>query len=319
MCSAGKCSAEALPEGADCDTQSGCALEGKCQANKCVVTKAKDCDDGNVCTADDCDVATGICAYTAQFDNVACSDGNGCTVEARCFKGTCIAKKQKECDDNNVCSKDACDPKTGKCVVLPGPATDTCDDDNPCTLGDSCDKDSNCVPGKPVCGCQTNADRLAKDDGNLCNGQLYCDQATKQCKLNAASVVKCDPAADGACAVAKCFPETGQCVPSPVKSGTPCTDGNPCTVGDGCDGLGKCTGGTKICACTKNADCLAQNDGDVCNGSLFCNTEAKPATCEVNPATVDGAVRRRQRVQRGELRQEGGLCRQAGQRRPGVR
>lgn len=64
------------------------------------------CDDGNACTTDLCDTATGACSH-------------GVT----------------SCDDTNVCTADTCDTLIG-CVHTPVPGT--CDDANVCTSGDAC-------------------------------------------------------------------------------------------------------------------------------------------------------------------------------------
>ncbi len=62
----------------------------------------------------------------------------------------------------------------------------------------------------------------------------------------------------------------------------PCSDGNPCTVGDLC-GLGSCVPGiANKCACSIDADCAPWQDGNLCNGSLKCDSGA----CVLDPASV---------------------------------
>ena len=57
----------------------------------------------------------------------------------------------KNCNDENVCTVDECDPLTGNCTNTPI----TCDDGNPCTT-DSCDVELGCVytavPNGTSCG-----------------------------------------------------------------------------------------------------------------------------------------------------------------------
>src|SRR4030095_14330471 len=48
------------------------------------------CDDGNPCTDDLCDAATGRCAFVPDDAN-ACTDGNGCT-EDSCLNGICVSQ-----------------------------------------------------------------------------------------------------------------------------------------------------------------------------------------------------------------------------------
>src|SRR5882672_9819753 len=73
------------------------------------------CDDGNACTTDACDEATGVCTH----QDVVCDDGNACTT-------------------------DSCDPATG-CTTTPVAAGTACDDANTCTSDDVCDGAGLCV------------------------------------------------------------------------------------------------------------------------------------------------------------------------------
>lgn len=58
----------------------------------------------------------------------------------------------------------------------------------------------------------------------------------------------------------------------------PCHDGDPCTVADQCDD-GTCAGISLPCECVTNADCASHKDGDLCNGTLRCNTNQAPYQC----------------------------------------
>ncbi len=284
-CEAGICGNKALPDGASCQGTSLCVLEGVCKTGLCQATKAKSCDDGNICTKDTCGVANGLCVHAPQYDNVVCSDGSSCSVGALCFQGACNATATKTCDDGAPCTIDACDAATGACIVLPGAATASCDDGNPCTQGDACDTKGNCLPGAASCACTVSADCEAKSDGDKCKGALYCDQVSKQCKLNLATVPSCTDDADP-CSLIACDPKSGACLPKPAPATTACDDGNPCTVGDICDGLGACKSGTAVCACQGDADCKPQDDGNPCNGALYCDKSSGAAACKVNPATL---------------------------------
>lgn len=75
------------------------------------------CDDGNVCTDDSCDPATGECVVA---DNTApCDDGLLCTVNDACAGGVCLSGAPLVCDDGIICTADSCDPGTGQCVFTP--------------------------------------------------------------------------------------------------------------------------------------------------------------------------------------------------------
>lgn len=70
-----------------------------------------------------------------------------------------------------------------------------------------------------------------------------------------------------------------------------CDDGDPCTAADQCED-GECVGGLDVCPCIQHQDCAAIEDGDLCNGTLVCDTTVFPYACKVDPSTVvkcDGA------------------------------
>ena len=48
-----------------------------------------------------------------------------------------------------------------------------------------------------------------------------------------------------------------------------CDDGNSCTNGDVCSD-GACLSGANTCACVTDGDCIAEEDGNLCNGTLAC-------------------------------------------------
>ncbi|MBM4344121.1 MAG: formylglycine-generating enzyme family protein [Deltaproteobacteria bacterium] len=222
---------------------------------------------------DDCD---------GQTDNGApCDDGDKCVSGRQCVAGVCTAGTIKTCDDQNDCSVDTCDPKTGNCgyAYTDGAA---CSDGNPCTADEKC-KDGVCAGGvaKP-CPCATTADCAAQEDGNLCNGTLYCEPTSKLCVLNPASVVVC--ADDGAaCTDNLCKTATGTCEAVNLADGTTCSDGLAWTVGDVCE-KGACVAGPDTKLCKATADCAKYDDGDLCNGALFCNKAT--GVCQTNPKTV---------------------------------
>jgi len=89
-------------------------------ANKCVVNPASavTCTeaDGNVCTLPSCDKKTGKCGENAGPDGAKCDDGDACSVGEQCKAGACgLSKPATDCDDLDVCTTDACNPKTGGC------------------------------------------------------------------------------------------------------------------------------------------------------------------------------------------------------------
>lgn len=85
-------------------------------------------DDGNPCTIDTCDPATGTVPGTPVADGTPCPDRNVCNGAEICRSGACVR-----------------DPG----VPFP-PLGTSCSDDNACNGNETCDGAGLCRPGKPV-------------------------------------------------------------------------------------------------------------------------------------------------------------------------
>lgn len=100
-----------------------------------------DCDDGNPCTAEVCDLGGGgVCAGSALPDGTPCVDGNLCNGDETCGGGACLPGVPLICLDGNECTADICDFVLGcQFPALP--------DGTPCT-GGTCQSvpDPVCVP-----------------------------------------------------------------------------------------------------------------------------------------------------------------------------
>ena len=177
-------------------------------------------------------------------DAAASSDGGGKVVECKTDQECAIAAAP--------CVKGVC--KGGFCSSAPRDNGQTCDDGNSCTSGDVCD-DGMCV-GSGACQCQSKGDCAAFEDGDLCNGVLFGDLATRTCKLDPSTATTCDPTVSKHCTVQVCVPKTGACEAIPAKPGAACDDGLACTSGDKC-GAGGCVG-------VPSTDPKACDDGDLC-------------------------------------------------------
>lgn len=122
------------------------------------------CDDGNVCTVDTClpdqDFA---CSNVQAPPGAPCDDGDACTVADACVSGQCVGSPI-QCDDENVCTTDSCDPLTGSCVHQAN--TLACDDKNACTINDAC-SNSVCV-GEPLASCCGNFSCEPGEDCSSC-------------------------------------------------------------------------------------------------------------------------------------------------------
>ncbi|MBI5609261.1 MAG: hypothetical protein HY902_10330, partial [Deltaproteobacteria bacterium] len=286
----------------DCPAATAPCTEARCEATTltCRIVQVVDktaCDDGESCTVGDqcqsgaCIAGKNACGCTIDSDCQTFDDGNACNgvwfCDSSLSPSQCAAKpgSQVVCPPaESACAAAACDPSTGACTTTPQPDGTACDDGKICTSGDSC-KAGQCVSGTNTCPCSKNTD--CQDDGDLCNGVPYCDKGELPwtCKTNPGTVVNCSAAGDTACAKNTCDPKLGTCALQPTNQGGPCNDGEACTVGDSCD-AGLCKAGPNGCGCQSNADCAPLDDGDLCNGTLYCNKTVQPHVCQVNPASV---------------------------------
>ena len=250
------------------------------------------CDDGNACTEDSCTGADG-CQYL-ELSQGECVDGDVCTVGDHCDAGQCIGLPIV-CDDDNPCTEDVCDG-LGGCTVTFNQAD--CDDQDPCTVNDIC-KQGECVGYAVDCGCQVDADCAALDDGDACNGILFCDTdiLPYQCKVAVDTVVVC-PALEGQesiCAQSVCLPGTGECDVAPDHEGFACDDGDACTVGDVCEDGACLPGNEMVCndgnpctddSCDPGLGCAVVNNFGTCNDGDVCTVGD---TCE-DGACLGGSV-----------------------------
>ncbi len=272
----GSCESTLKADTSPCDDGNACTTGDMCLAGNCSGGSVV-CDDANPCTNDSC-TPKGGCAHDPNTS--LCNDNSACTDFDQCTNGVCIGvAKVGGCSDANPCTDDSCDATSG-CVHLANSAT--CSDGNACTNGDFCQA-GQCAPGINECTCAQDVDCKAKEDGNACNGTLFCDTSAVpfQCQVKVSTIVACTPSSNP-CATTACVPATGACVDSAVTDGTTCdADGNVCTVGDACSS-GTCTAGpTTIC-----------NDGnvctdDACDSKIGCIKTANTAPCsDGNACTV---------------------------------
>ena len=299
----------------------------------CFSTSPPDCDDGDACTEDSCDPTDGcvnelcpdndgdlctprLCGTDIGLPNlgcyngpeILCDDGDVCNGFETCDPqtGNCISDGATlDCDDDDACSNDSCDPIEGCKNEYP---EDLCDDGNICNGFETCDPatggcmsdgatldcDDNDVCSTDSCdpldGCKHVYPEDLCDDGNICNGLETCDPATGGCASdgvtpecsddNACTVDSCDPKdgcqhvySEEACddgdpcnGLETCDPATGGCESSGI--GLECSDDNACTT-DSCDPQDGCTYvyGEDLC-----------DDGDVCNGIEVCDPETGGCT-----------------------------------------
>lgn len=137
-------------EGTSCDDSDPCTQQDSCTKGSCKGASLI-CNDGNPCTIDTCDPATGSCKSAPIKNGDVCSDGNACTSKDACVEGKCTGEDytvSKACEDNNPCTNDGCAPQTG-CFAVPK-NSGVCEDGNKCTEQDNC-VTGTCIGKAKVC------------------------------------------------------------------------------------------------------------------------------------------------------------------------
>ncbi|HET8946004.1 MAG TPA: hypothetical protein VFQ07_03405, partial [Candidatus Polarisedimenticolia bacterium] len=118
---------------AGCDDGDPCTVDRCDHATGECVHPPVICDDFNPCTTETCDPETG-CRSDPIPDGASCGPAVTCQAPAVCQAGQCVSGRLN-CDDGDPCTSDGCDDQTGECVHS---TAGVCNDFNGCTL-DSCD------------------------------------------------------------------------------------------------------------------------------------------------------------------------------------
>ena len=246
------------PEGFYCG--GGCTTDEDCPWGfSCLTTDTVDGISTLQCVADG-----GVCPCTKK--SIALGLHTPCTVSNEW--GDC--QGLRICEEGGLSACDATKPSGEECNGEDDDCNGvvdeaTCDDENECTQ-DTCEAEA---------GCQHEALDVGEcKDGDPCTVADHC--VAGEC---VGSPVSCD---DGnLCTDDTCT--EGGCVYAPNQDD--CDDVDPCTLGDVCK-QSECVGAPVDCACQVDADCAEFEDGDVCNGTLICDTVQPPFKCVVAPATV---------------------------------
>jgi MYXO-CTERM domain-containing protein len=201
-----------------CDDGNACSTGDSCQGGKCLSSGGLACDDNNVCTQNSCSVANQMCLFPDETNNTPCVFDK-CHQNSTCQGGDCAAGEVIDCDDNNICTTDSCDPATGcKHVNVDG---GDCSDNDLCTTADKCAA-GKCVGAAVVC--------TALDD---CHEAGTCNPNSGSCDdPRAADDTACDDGS-GTC-------QAGKCEPNPGSGGA---GGEPGAAGAGTGGSVVAAGG----------------------------------------------------------------------------
>ncbi len=260
-------------DGLDCTTDS-CVADGSGQRICAWTLAERTCLIDGLCIragaanpTNDCEICdtTQPNVWAFRAAGFACDDGNACTQGDSCAEGgTCLGGEPLLCDDNQLCTVDACSPFRG-CVYLPVPdgAEVACDDGAGCTSGDVC-KRGRCEGAPVVC-----------DDGNDCTDEVCLEGSGCAPSFNTAACDDSDP----------CTLET-TCSEGRCGGGSPnsCNDFNQCTI-DLCDADAGCVNLPTFNPCCTGAVSVC-DDGDACTTDL-CNPETTECSYETNAAPCD--------------------------------
>jgi hypothetical protein len=284
----GGCKHTALT-GTSCD-KDVCNVNGTCDTGVCAFTVAKDCSDGDACTGDSCNLATG-CKHLGLNSGNCATDA--CLSGMTCSAGKCQGGSAISCNDSEACTEDSCNSASG-CVHAP--VSGTCDDGNACTSGDVCSA-GKCLSGgatncndnnpctddacSPLGGCSHTG-----NNANPCSDGFSC--TTESC-VSGKCVVTADSAVCGdsnVCTDDSCAPGSNGSNPTTgcrnANNAAPCTDGSLCTTNDTCIG-GACVSGPPL-NCDDGLTCTA----DACDATQGCKHTPGTETCNGLDDNCDG-------------------------------
>jgi len=105
------------PNTATCDDGDACSESDVCSGGFCMSGSPVTCDDSNPCTDDAC-VSPGGCDFVPNV--ASCDDGGACTTGDLCSGGSCSPGASLDCDDEDICTADACDEIEGCTHALIG-------------------------------------------------------------------------------------------------------------------------------------------------------------------------------------------------------
>jgi len=158
-----------------CTDNDVCTQGDACQSGTCRPGTTVNCNDGNDCTTDSCNPQTG-CANASKADNTICNDGNACTTGDKCTNGKC-GGIGLNCDDNNPCTTDTCDPVMQQCSHANVQNNTPCSDNDKCTLNDTCQNGQlRCGADGELLGHEPLHEELLRSgDGVQSRSQFRCD------------------------------------------------------------------------------------------------------------------------------------------------
>jgi len=272
-----------------CDDDDPCTVSDACLVDGSCAGSLKDCSDGDDCTDDSCEAASGDCLNEIDISNT-CDDGDPCTTTDACLvDGSCLGT-QKDCNDGDDCTDDSCDSANGNCLNDID-VTNSCDDGDLCTLSDACQVDGSCTGSLKDCSdgndCTDDlCDSITGDCSNPIDVSNACDDGevctiNDACLIDGSCVGEWDVAncgctedehcssLDDDCNLGRCDIDANTCYAEP-QTGQECSDDNDCTLNDLCQADGSCDGTPVSCSATYPCPVAdAGNDAEVDGGQPF--------------------------------------------------
>ena len=297
LCVGGCCELAAAPPGSSCDDKDPCTINDQCQIGGCAGT-ATVCDDGLMCTTDQCNAIDGTCVHTINAGNCkidgVCQVANESAPGLACLwcdpklaatdwskkPGCCMS--DLECPHGGVCELAKCDLTTGECGFEK--KNGCCDADVQCDDANACTVDT-CAPATGKCSIvpKACADPTACQQG-LCDPKSgLCITALKQgyCIIGFQCVTAGEKSPGQPCA--SCQPKS-KTDGYTVDVGALCDDSDSCTEADTCQPDGSCMGKAQAGCCKSDQDCQPAPSPCVtrkCNvGVGVCTSETKQGCCD---------------------------------------
>lgn len=208
-----------------------------------------------------------------------------------CTELTVMQDCAAECADLDQCQACVCNTGIpgGRCEVVPADGA-ACEDGENCTRDDYCEN-GTCLPGRLACDCIDDDGCAVMEDGNLCNGTLYCNKSVfpYSCDLDPLTIITCPTNQDTQCLKNQCEPASGECAMLPASEGQSCTYVSICVLQATCQ--------EGMCApfVTRNCDDENECTDDVCVEEFGCvrTNNSSPcddgSVCTLDDTCIDGA------------------------------
>ena len=225
----GACYLTAAPTGTactleECNETAGTCADGQCRAP---TGDTPGCTDENPCTGDLCVAGVG-CRHDAVALGTPCTSADPCIDGASCDAAACVGGHPRQCDDENQCTEDTCQPGVGcRFDMIPAYKKQPCEDGNTCAGPDYCNGGGNCA-----------SEFYHQNDGKACDDHDPCSLTT-QCQSGVCRLVALDGQAESQpagteCPIAeadgRCFERAecradGICEAIPMANGVECPNG----------------------------------------------------------------------------------------------